>query len=75
MKVVTICGSMRFEKEMMEISRELEMKDICVLQCVYGFKNLSEEEISKLARLHYKKNRHFRWNLCCQYWRIHWRKR
>jgi hypothetical protein len=55
MKVVTICGSMRFEKEMMEISRELEMKDICVLQCIYGFKNLSEEEISKLARLHYKK--------------------
>ena len=55
MKVVTICGSMRFEKEMIAISRELEMKDFCVLQCVYGFEQLNEEELAKLARLHYKK--------------------
>lgn len=37
MKVVTICGSMRFEKDMMEIARNLESEyGYCVLQTLYG---------------------------------------
>ena len=37
MKIVTICGSMRFEKEMMEIARKLESElGYCVLQTLYG---------------------------------------
>ena len=39
MKVLTICGSMRFEKQMIEIATELEFKGFCVLQCVYFDKN------------------------------------
>ena len=37
MKVVTISGSMRFEKEMREIARKLESEyGYCVLQTLYG---------------------------------------
>ena len=37
MKVITLCGSMRFEKEMMEIARKLESEDgYCVIQTLYG---------------------------------------
>ncbi len=34
-KVITICGSMRYSKEMMKISEELELKKgYAVIQCV-----------------------------------------
>lgn len=58
MKTVTICGSMRFEKEMMAISFFLETKYyFCVLQCVYNTEqqDISECELEKLAKAHYKK--------------------
>ena len=36
-KVITICGSMRYSKEMMKISEELELKEgYAVIQCVYN---------------------------------------
>ena len=39
MKTVTICGSMRFEKEMQRIAFELEVRHgLNVLQCIYGLK-------------------------------------
>ena len=35
-KVITICGSMRYSKEMMKIAEELELKEgYAVIQCVY----------------------------------------
>lgn len=58
MKTYTICGSMRFEKEMQEIALELETNcNMNILQCVYnpGNKLLSEAEISILTQLHYQK--------------------
>ena len=58
MKTVTICGSMRFEKEMIAISFLLETKyNLCVLQCVYNTEqhDISEHELERLARAHYKK--------------------
>ena len=58
MKTVTICGSMRFEKEMMAISFLLETKfNFCVLQCVYNTEeqNISEGKLEMLAQAHYKK--------------------
>lgn len=40
MKVVTICGSMRFEDQMKRIAFELETKkEMCVIQCVYDVDN------------------------------------
>ncbi len=56
MKVVTICGSLKFEKEMIEISQKLELeKEYCVIQCVYGLKNITPKQAETLARIHYQK--------------------
>ena len=57
MKVVTLCGSMRFKRQMQEIALELEVKQgYCVLTPV-GDKmiQLSEQEREKLAQAHFKK--------------------
>lgn len=58
MKTVTICGSMRFEKEMMAISFLLETKhSFCALQCVYNTEQqgISEGELEMLVQAHFKK--------------------
>lgn len=58
MKIVTICGSMRFEKDIMKITAELETnKGFCVLQPVYSIekKIFNEGELKTLADAHYKK--------------------
>ena len=58
MKIVTICGSMKFENEMKQIAFQLETKyKICVLQCVYNEddKELSTAEIEFLNKSHFKK--------------------
>ena len=57
MKVVTLCGSMKFSKQMQEIALELEVKQgYCVLTPV-GEKTVqaSEKDIEKLAQAHFKK--------------------
>ena len=57
MKVVTLCGSMRFSKQMQEIALELEIKQgYCVLTPV-GEKMIqsSEKELERLAQAHFKK--------------------
>lgn len=51
-----MCGSMRFEKEMIETAFLLEtQKDFNILQCVYSDKQLSEEEKMRLKKAHYRK--------------------
>lgn len=58
LKTVTVCGSMKFEKEMKEIAFILETKyDMNVLQCVYneGKLNLSKDKIIALNSAHLKK--------------------
>lgn len=57
-KIVTLCGSMRFKKEMLAISEKLELKEkYLVIQCIYGNEDskLTKEEIDFLGELHYKK--------------------
>jgi len=57
-KVITICGSMRYSKEMMKISEELELKQgYAVIQCVYNVDGLKYEGIdaSVLDKIHRKK--------------------
>ena len=55
-KIVTICGSMRFKDKMIEIAKDLEIKNkYVVIQCVYSDNKFSEDEQSILADLHYKK--------------------
>ncbi len=58
MKVITICGSMRFSNEMIKIATELETdKGYCILQPVYNFddKVLSDIEMKNIVKAHYKK--------------------
>lgn len=58
MKIVTLCGSMKFENEMEKIAFILETRyDMCVLQCVYNKdkSELCENDITALNSAHYKK--------------------
>ena len=55
-KIVTICGSMRFKDKMMEISKELEIKNkYVVIQCIYNNDKFTEKEQQILSDLHYNK--------------------
>ena len=58
MKTVTICGSMKFAKEMLRKAFLLETREnMNVLQCVYNVDNLNITlaEQSALENAHYKK--------------------
>lgn len=58
MKTYTICGSMRFVKEMKEIAYYLEAhRGYNILQCVYCLDNTipTDEELKQLASAHYAK--------------------
>ena len=58
MKVITISGSMRFEKDMMEIARKLESENgYCVIQTLYGKLKHTEtiDQMQNIARAHLKK--------------------
>lgn len=58
MRTVTMCGSMRFTKQMKEIALDLECAhNFNVLQCIYNDDEvpLTQEEIHKLVLAHYKK--------------------
>ena len=57
-KVVTICGSMKYSKQMMEIAEELELKNgYAVIQCVYNVNGIKHEglDASILDKIHKKK--------------------
>lgn len=57
-KVITICGSMRYSKEMMKIAEELELKNgYAVIQCVYNVEGEKYEGVdaSILDKIHRKK--------------------
>lgn len=57
MKIITICGSMRFKKEMIDIATKLELEGNLVIQCVYfqEDKNLTDADLDMLSKIHYKK--------------------
>lgn len=58
MKTYTICGSMRFEKQMRDIAFKLEtLYGFNILQCTYNDNNtaLSYDEAENLVNTHFKK--------------------
>jgi len=57
MKVVTICGSMRFSNEMPKIAASLETKlAYCVIQPVYlDDAIILQEEMNNIVNAHWKK--------------------
>lgn len=55
MKIITVCGSLKFMKEIMEITEQMDLQGNCMLSIVYPTKDkddYSEEEITMLNRMH-----------------------
>lgn len=56
MKVITVCGSLRFMKEIMEITEKMDLQGNCMLSIVYPTKpdkdDYTEEEIAVLSKMH-----------------------
>lgn len=58
MKVITICGSLKFQKEMMIVAEKLALKGNCVLTPVYPISEKlekTEEQLEKLKEAHFKR--------------------
>lgn len=58
MKVITICGSLKFQKEMMVVAEELALEGYCVLTPIYpisGTLKRTDEQLEKLKEEHFKK--------------------
>jgi hypothetical protein len=58
MKIITICGSLKFIEEMKYYAEKLELEGNCVLSVLYPTKdkeNYTPEEIQFLQMGHYKK--------------------
>ena len=58
MKIITICGSLKFQKEMMIVAEKLALKGNCVLTPVYPIlENLkmTDEQLEKLKESHFKR--------------------
>lgn len=61
MKVITICGSLKFKDEMMKIAIDLALKGNCVITPIYlvdDYKSkYTKEEIETLNKIHKEKIR------------------
>lgn len=58
MKIITLCGSLKFQKEMMIVAEKLVLEGNCVLTPVYPIlENLekTEEQLEKLKEAHFKR--------------------
>lgn len=58
MKIITLCGSLKFQKEMMEIAEKVALEGNCILTPVYPvLDNIerTEEQVLKLKEAHLKR--------------------
>ncbi len=60
MKIITVCGSLKFYKEMMEIAEKVELQGNCMLVPIYNPSKSSkddftEEEADMLGKMHKEK--------------------
>jgi len=59
MKIITVCGSLRFKKEIMEMSEIMELKGNCMLPPIYPTRankdDYTKEEILMLNKIHKEK--------------------
>ena len=60
MEIITVCGSLRFYKEMMEIAEKMELKGNCMLVPIYNPNkpskdDFTEEEALMLDKMHKEK--------------------
>ena len=58
MKVITICGSLKFKNEMMKVAEQLSLGGNCVITPVYPTEDnytRTAEQIENLKNAHFKK--------------------
>lgn len=59
MKIIAICGSLRFMKDLMRVAEAMELKGNCVLQVIYPVSKTkdeyTEQENELLDRMHKEK--------------------
>ena len=58
MKIITMCGSLEFQKEMMKVAEKIALDGYCVLTPVYPvLENMerTEEQLIKLKEAHFKR--------------------
>lgn len=58
MKIITLCGSLKFQKEMMYIAEEMSLKGNCILTPVYPVLvncKRTDEQLEKLKEAHFKR--------------------
>lgn len=58
MKVITLCGSLKFQKEMMGIAEKVALEGNCILTPVYPVVDnikRTEEQLLKLKEAHFKR--------------------
>ena len=58
MKIITLCGSLKFQQEMMSVAEKMALEGYCVFTPIYpvskNFKR-TEEQLIKLKEAHFKK--------------------
>lgn len=56
MKIITMCGSFKYKKEMMEIAENLQLQGNCVILPNFPTKEIyTDEEISIFGKMHKEK--------------------
>ena len=58
MKIITLCGSLKFQKEMMVVAEKLALEGNCILTPIYPTSEnpeRTEEQLIKLKEAHLKK--------------------
>ena len=58
MKIITLCGSLKFQKEMMIIAEKMALEGNCILTPVYPIIENCErtdEQLKKLKKAHFKR--------------------
>ena len=58
MKIITLCGSLKFQKEMMEVAEKMALEGNCILTPVYPVLENYErpdEQLERLKEAHFKR--------------------
>lgn len=58
MKIITLCGSLKFKREMMIIAEKMALEGNCIITPIYPVLknyNRTEEQLKKLKEAHFKK--------------------
>ena len=58
MKVITLCGSLKFQKDMMIVAEKMALEGNCILTPIYPILKTcerTEEQLEKLRKEHFKR--------------------